>query len=185
MARMPFIKRFLWPLLLVVGIRIVSSSVYHGSSGLAPGLLRDILINTSGPVTFAALWFFAFIGPPIVYFRGGSFSERLIIAFVNPVMWVASVLFQVACQYSGVELFYFFLLPWTFGIMCVTGLEFSLAELACRTLHKHKWPHDIRVFHPGVLALLLVSLTGTYFGLIKGQEWVYMVVHHYASFVLK
>jgi len=184
MNRLSIIRRFVWPLVIIVGIRIVSSMVYHASSGFSPGLLREFLINTSGPVTFVSLWFFALVGPPIVYFRGGSFSERLIIAFANPVMWVACVLSQVACQYRGVELVYFFLLPWTFGIMCVTGLLFSLAELACRTLHKRKWPQDVRILHPGVLILLLVSLTGTYFGLIKGQEWVYMVVHHYASYVL-
>ena len=148
------------------------------------GLLRDLLINTSGPITFVTLWFGALIGPPIVYFLGGSFLERLIIAFINPIMWVAIVLTQVACQFKGIELVYFFFLPWTFGIMCVTGLLFSLAELVCRFLHKRKWPQDVHVFHPGVLILLAVSLTGTYFGLLKGQEWVYLVVHHYATNVL-
>jgi hypothetical protein len=184
MARLSFFKRFLLPLLVIVGLRIASSLVYHASSGLPPGLLRDLLINTSGPITFATLWFFALVGPPIAYFRGAAFGERLVIAFANPVMWVAVVLAQVACQYHGIELVYFFLLPWTFGIMCVTCLELALAELACRTLHKRKWPQDVRILHPGVLALLAGGLTGTYFGLIKGQEWVYMVVHHYAEHVL-
>ncbi len=110
MERLSLSRRFIWPLLIVVGIRIVSSIAYHASSGLAPGLLRDILINTYGPITFVALWCFAFIGPPIVYFRGGSFFERLIIAFANPVMWVTSVLAQVACQYSWIVLIYFFFL---------------------------------------------------------------------------
>ena len=184
MNRLSILRRFILPLLIIVSIRIISSAIYHSSSGLAPGLLRDFLINTSGPITFFILWFGALIGPPIVYFLGGSVLERLIIAFVNPVMWVACVLAQVACQFKGIELVYFFFLPWTFGIMCVTGLLFSLAELGCRALHKRKWPMDVRVWHPGVLVLMLVSLTGTYFGLIKGQEWVYLVVHHYATNVL-
>ena len=184
MARMRFVNRFLLPLLFVVGLRIVSSIVYHASSGLSPGLLRDVLINTSGPITFTALWFFALIGPPIAYFRGATFGERIAIAFANPVMWVAAVLAQVACQYQGIELVYFFFLPWTFGIMCVACLELALAELACRALHKRKWPQDVRILHPGVLVLLIGGLTGTYFGLIKGQEWVYMIVHHYAKYVL-
>ena len=182
--RLSVTRRFVWPLVILVGIRILSSFTYHASSGLAPGLLRDVLINVSGPTTFVILWFGALIGPPIVYFRGGSILERLLIAFINPVMWVACVLAQVACQFKGIELLYFFFLPWTFGIMCVTGLLFSLAEFACRALHKRKWPQDVRVFHPGVLALMAVSLTGTYIGLIKGQEWVYLVVHHYASHIL-
>ena len=184
MGRLPILRRFVWPLLIIVGIRILSSVVYHSSSSLAPGLLRDFLINTSGPITFVILWFGALIGPPVVYFLGGSLGERLIIAFANPVMWVACVLAQVACQYTGIELVYFFFLPWTFGIMCVTGLLFSMAELSCRALHKRKWPQDVRIWHPGVLILMVVSLTGTYFGLIKGQEWVYFVVHHYATHVL-
>lgn len=184
MERLSLMRRFIWPLVIIVGIRIGFSVVYHASSSLSPGLLRDFLINTSGPVTFVFLWFAALIGPPIVYFLGGSFFERLMVAFVNPIVWVATVLAQVACQFTGIELVYFFFLPWTFGIMCVTGLLLALAELVCRTLHKRKRPQKVRVFHPGILVLLIICLTGTYFGLIKGQEWVYMVVHHYAKYAL-
>jgi hypothetical protein len=184
MERRSFYGRFIFPLAIVVGIRIVSSLVYHASSGLPTGMLRDLLIGTAGPVTFVFLWFSGLIGPPFAYFRGARFFERIAIAFVNPIMWIIAVEAQVACQFKGVELLYFFFLPWTFGIVCVTCMEFALSELVCRTLHKRRRPWEVRVLHPGVLVLLVGGLTGTYFGLIKGQQWVYMVVHHYAAHVL-
>lgn len=184
MERRSLYGRFVLPLAVVVGVRIVSSVVYHASSGLQTGVLRDLLIGTAGPVTFVFLWFSALIGPPIAYFRGARFFERMAVGFFNPVMWIVVVEAQVACQFKGVELLYFFFLPWTFGIVCVTCMEFAISELVCRAIHKRKRPWEVRVLHPGVLVLLVGGLTGTYFGLIKGQQWVYMVVHHYAAHVI-
>lgn len=184
MKRLNVTRRFIFPLILVVSIRIISSLIYNSSSALGPGIIRTILIGTFGPITFFSLWFFAFVGPPIAYFRGASFIERLIIAFINPVLWVISVESQLACQFSGIEMVYFFFLPWTFGIICVTLLEFSIAEIVCRFIHKKRFKEIVSVFHPVVLIFLFAGVTGTYVGLIKGQEWVYTVVHHYAAHFL-
>ena len=184
MRQMNFTNRFIFPLLFVVSIRVISSVIYHSSSALPVGFLRDILINSFGPITFLSLWFFAFVGPPIAYFRGATFIERCIIAFINPVMWIACVEAQLACQFSGIEMVYFFFLPWTFGIMCVTLFEFSISEIVCRYVHKRRFKETVSVFHPGVITLLVAGLLGTYVGLIKGQEWVYMVVHHYSKYFL-
>jgi hypothetical protein len=184
MKKMNFTRRFMYPLIFVVAIRVISSFMYNASSGLPVGLVRDLLIHTFGPITFFSLWFFAFVGPPIAYFRGASFMERFIIAFANPVMWVVCVESQLACQFNWVEMIYFFFLPWTFGIMCVTLLEFSISEFICRWLHKRKSKEAVPVFHPSVIIMLVSGLIGTYVGLIKGQEWVYMVVHHYSSHFL-
>ncbi|MBW2181219.1 MAG: hypothetical protein JRG81_12770, partial [Deltaproteobacteria bacterium] len=176
MRHLGFIKRFIFPLILVVAIRVISSVIYNSSSALPVGLVRDLLINTFGPITFFSLWFFAFIGPPIAYFRGATFIERLIVAFINPVMWIISIESKIACQFSGIEMVYFFFLPWTFGIMCVTLFEFSISEIICRFIHRQRFKEIVSVFHPAVLILLFTGLLGTYVGLIKGQEWVYMVV---------
>ncbi|MCJ7774372.1 MAG: hypothetical protein MUP22_14715 [Desulfobacterales bacterium] len=184
MIKLNFIRRFIYPLILVVSIRIISSSIYNSSSVLPVGLIRDLLINTFGPITFFSLWFFAFVGPPLAYFRGASFIERMIIAFINPVMWIISVESKLACQFSGIEMVYFFFLPWTFGIMCVTLLEFSISEIACRSIHRKRFKEIVSVFHPVIIIFLFAGLIGTYVGLIKGQQWVYTVVHHYAAHFL-
>jgi len=182
MQRKSFAQRFVLPLILVVGVREVSRLVYNAASDLAPGIFRDALIGTAGPVTFLSLWFFAFIGPPLAYFRGAHFIERLVIAFANPLIWILMIDREIACQFSGIERIYFFFLPWTFGIMCVTCVEFSLAEIVCRAIHRYKHGGLVTVFQPVVLLMLAGGLVGMYFGLIKGQEWVYMVVHHYAQY---
>ena len=182
MKQRSFIQRFLIPFILVVGIREVSRQIYHAASALDPGFFREAVIGTAGPLAFLSLWFFALIGPPLAYFRGANFIERLIIAFANPVIWILMIDREIACQFSGVERIYFFFLPWTFGIMCVTLVEFSLAEIVCRAVHKSKNRDEVTVFHPLVLLMLAGGLVGMYFGLIKGQEWVYLVVHHYAQY---
>ena len=174
-------KRFLLPLVLVVGFKMIAGFGYDLSSTLLPGTLKSILIDILGPATFFSLWFFAFVAPPIAYYLGANFVERLIVAFVNPVIWVASVEAKVACQFSAVEMLYFFFLPWTFGIMCVTCVEFSLSDLVCRLVHRFRGGANVVIFHPAVLAIFIIGVAGTYLGLIKGQEWVYMLVHHYAE----
>lgn len=184
MEKRGFVHRFIIPLVFVVGVMAVSSLIYHYSSGLAPGPLRNFIIGVSGPVMFLSIWFFGFVGPPIAYYRGATYIERLIIAFANPLIWVGRMEAKVACQFTALELVYFFFLPWTFGIVCVTLFEFSLADLVCRFIHRIKKPGAVKLLHAPSIVLLVAGLTGTYVALIRGQEWVYMVVHHYASHVL-
>jgi len=185
MQRKNIFYRFIIPLITVVAFRQVSSLIYNSASALSPGVFRDVIIGTAGPLTFISLWFFAFVGPPWAYFRGAFFIERLIIAFANPVIWILMIDADIACQFSGVERIYFFFLPWTFGIMCVTCVEFSISEIICRAIRKFRTRERVAVLHFGILLMLSGGLVGTYFGLIKGQEWVYMVVHHYAQHVLQ
>ena len=178
-------KRFIFPLALVVVIRQLSILLYESAASLEPGPLRNILIDIFGPLGFFSLWFFAFVGPPLAYFLGAKVWERVIIAFANPAIWILTVESRVACQYHGIELVYFLMLPWLFGILCVTCVEFSLAELACRAIHRWRMRESVRIVVIPIWILLALGGAGTYLGLIKGQEWVYMVVHHYARFILQ
>jgi hypothetical protein len=179
MKKTDIIKRFIIPLGIVVGIMVLASLIFHGARTLAPGTIRTVLLWTFGPIMFISIWLFGFVGTPIAYFSGARFIERLVVAFANPVIWVARMMAKVSCQFGPVELVYFFFLPWTFGIVCMTLLEFSISETVCRAIDRRR-PASVRVFSPVVLVLLLLGLTGTYFGFIRGQEWVYMIVHNYA-----
>ncbi|MBU3915985.1 hypothetical protein KKA14_10660 [bacterium] len=181
MKKTNFMRRFAYPLLLVIGINLLAGWIYDGASILNPGVFRDVIIGVFGLRLFISLWFFAFVGPPLAYYLGASFWERMVVAFANPVIWVISVEAKIACQFCAAEMIYFFFLPWTFGIISVTCIEFSISDLVCRFLHRRKRDDGVRIFHPGVIALLVVGLTGTYAGLIKGQEWVYFIVHHYKT----
>jgi hypothetical protein len=178
-------KRFLLPLMLVIVVRQLSIFLYHTASTLPAGLYRNILIETFGPLGFISLWFFAWVGPPLAYYLGATFGERFFIAFANPVIWIAGIESKIACQFSAIEMIYFLFLPWIFGIMCVTCVAFSLSELICRIIHRWQTRDPVKVLSPTVLILLTGGAVGTYTGLIKGQEWVYMVVHHYARFFME
>ncbi|MBN2223422.1 MAG: hypothetical protein JW765_01970 [Deltaproteobacteria bacterium] len=184
MKKIGIVRRFIIPLVIVVGIMTAASLIFHGARTLEPGTTRTVLTWIFGPLMFISIWFFGFVGVPIAYFSGARFAERLIVAFANPIIWVVRMMLKVSCQFGPVELFYFFLLPWTFGIVCVTLFEFSITELVCRALDKRRGG-AVRVFSPAVLVLLLLGLAGIYFGLIRGQEWVYMVVHNYALHFMK
>ena len=181
MKEKSLISRFLIPLVFVVGVNLIAGFLYDYSSTIKPGLIRDIGINIFGPLTFFSLWFFGFVGPVIGYFRGAKVFERLMLAYANPVIWAISVELKVACQFSAIQLVYFFFLPWIFGIMCVSCMEFSISEIVCRLIDKMKRGADVKVFHPGIVAALVFGVTGVFVSLIKGQEWVYMVVHHYVD----
>ncbi len=178
------VRRFIVPLVIVVGIMAAASLIFHGARLLPPGTPRTLLLWVFGPLMFISIWFFGFVGVPIAYFSGARFIERLIVAFANPVIWIVRMMAKVSCQFGPVELLYFFFLPWTFGIVCVTLFEFSVSELFCRGIDRRRGG-AVRVFSPVVLVILVLGLAGTYFGLIRGQEWVYMVVHNYALHFVK
>ena len=65
------------------------------------------MINVFGPVLFFSIWFSPILGVPLSYFRGALQIERVVIAFINPVLWILRNELMVACQFSGVELIYF------------------------------------------------------------------------------
>lgn len=184
MGKPTLVRRFILPLVLAVGLLFLSGAVYHGAGAMAPGTLRNVLIGVFGPLCFFAIWFFAFIGPALAYRLGAGFAERMVVAFANPVIWIIQVESRLACQFTSVELVYFLFLPWLFGLICVTLLEFSLSELVCRAVHRRVSGMPVQIFHPAVVLFLVAGLAGLYVGLIRGQEWVYMVVHHYAAHAL-
>jgi hypothetical protein len=184
MKKIGFTKRFIVPLVIVVGIMAVSSLIFHGSRMLDPGTTRTALLWIFGPLMFISIWFFGFVATPIAYVSGARFIERLIVAFANPIIWVIRMMAKVSCQFGAVELIYFFFLPWTFGLVCMTMLEFSVSDLVCRAVDKRRGG-AVRVFSPAVLVILILGLVGTYVGFVRGQEWVYMVVHNYALHFLK
>ncbi len=184
MANRGIFRRFIIPLLVALGTLAVSSAVYHGSTPMTPGTLRAVVKDLSGAAMFFSIWFFAFIGVPMAYFRGASFVERLAVAFANPLVWLVRMALTVSCQFSAIEMVYFFFLPWTFGVVAVTLFEFSIAEMMSRWIDRRRGA-GTRVFHPAVLSLLAAGAAGVYFGLIRGQEWAYVVVNHYADHFIR
>ena len=179
------VKRFFIPLAALIGLWAVSCAVYEGAAGsLPPGGLRTALVALFAPLLFLSVWGAGFIGPIFGYLRGATFPERALLAFANPLIWITRVEARVACQFSAVELVYFLFLPWIFGLVCVTCFELGLSELACRFVHRRRAPGSARISHPVVWLLIVGGLAGTYLGLIRGQEWVYGVVHHYAVHAL-
>lgn len=178
-------KRFFIPLAALVGLWAVSCAIYEGAAWLlSPGGLRTSLVTLFAPLLFLSVWGAGFIGPILGYLLGATFRERALLAFTNPLIWIARVEARVACQFSAVELVYFLFLPWIFGLVCVTCFELGLSELVCRLVHRRKAPGSVRIGHPVVWLLIIGGLAGTYLGLIRGQEWVYAVVHHYATHAL-
>jgi hypothetical protein len=176
-----FLYRFAIPLATLLLSRLVASTGYNIFGTMAPGTAKTVLVGTFGPLAFLSLWFSPFVGQPLAYFRGARLPERLVIAYVVPCIWLAQVLAEIACQFTFVERIYFLFLPWTFGIICVTALEFALAEMVCRVVDRVRGRSDTVIFQPVILFLLVAGMTGTWIGLVRGQEWVYRVVHHYMA----
>ncbi|MGV7928075.1 MAG: hypothetical protein AB2L13_04055 [Spirochaetota bacterium] len=95
-------SRFLIPLLVALGTLTASSLVYHGSTAHGP---RDASHRREGrsPARSCSSpsGFFAFIGPPLAYFRGASFIERAVVAFANPLVWLVRMALSVSCQFTA------------------------------------------------------------------------------------
>ncbi|MGV7928074.1 MAG: hypothetical protein AB2L13_04050 [Spirochaetota bacterium] len=66
-------------------------------------------------------------------------------------------------------------------MVAVTLFEFAVAELACRAIDRRRGNRRTGAPSGRNLAPFAAGVAGVYFGLIKGQEWAYVVVNHYAD----
>jgi hypothetical protein len=175
------ILRFVILLAIVIAVMTVTSLTYGYSSQMAAGPIRGIVSGISTVVLFMSIWLPGFVWVPVAFLLGLSPGERFVIGIANPVIWITRMCISVACQFTAVEILYFLLLPWTFGAMNNALLQFSLTEMACRFIVNRKKDVYVRALHPGLALLAAASTAGLYFGLVRGQEWVYMIVNHYAD----
>lgn len=156
-ARLDFGKRFVRPVLLLFFVMTSSWLIYNLSWRLTNVGLHRVLASLSGTLLFLSVAFGTLVVYPLVYFRGGSWKERMAASFVNPFLWATKECIRLSISFSLLECVYYYANPlnvWlTFGVIA----EMGFAELLCRQRLRRRG-EDVRVLHPLPVAALVIGV---------------------------
>ena len=174
MKRQRFIRRVVFPASLVLGIMIISIIGYDLSRHIENRLLHLILSNVSAFVMFLSIWLGAFFANTLAFFRGATFSERILVCLATPVIWCSKVLAGFWGIYSTGEFLFLFLHHFIMGCPLVALLCMGFSEIWCRIIARRKTgDQSIKVFALNNAALLIVSFTAVVLMLWNGGHSYY------------
>ncbi|MGW8321471.1 MAG: hypothetical protein ACWGSD_07955 [Thermodesulfobacteriota bacterium] len=156
--RLGFRERFFTPVLAVFVVMTSSWLAYNLAWRLENDTLHRILASVSGTLLFLSVA----LGTPVVYsmayFRGASLKERIAASLINPFLWATKECIRLSVSFSFFECVYYYANPLNIWLVFGVTAEMALAELFCRQRRRSQGS-DIRVLHPGAVAVLLISLS--------------------------
>lgn len=181
MIRRSFLRRVVFPIILVLGVMILSINVYDASRHIQNRTLHSILSNGSAIFMFLSIWLGALLANTLAFFSGASFPERILVCLATPVIWCAKILAGFWGIYSGGEFLLLFLHHFILGCILVALLCMGLSEIWCRIIARKKTGDtSIKVFAPSNASLLILSFTAVVLMLWNGGHayyYLYMDVY--------
>jgi len=186
MRKQPFFRRVIFPIILVMGVMILSVNLYDVSRHIENRTLHLILSNGSAIFMFISIWLGAFFANTIAFFRGATFRERLLVCVATPVVWCAKILYGCWGLYSVGEFLFLFLHHFIIGCPLVALLCMGISEIWCRIIARKKTGDiSLKVFALSNTSLLLISLTTVFLMLWNGgHSYYYLYMDAYAKLFL-
>jgi hypothetical protein len=163
-----FGKRFVRPVLVLFLVMVSSWLVYNLSWRLENVGLHRVLASLSGTLLFLSVAFGTLAVYPWVYFKGGSWKERVTASLVNPFLWATKECVRLCISFSFFECAYYYANPLNVWLAFGVIAEMGLAELLCRQ-RLRKGGDPVRVLHPLPVAALLIGLSLVVFLYLWGQ----------------
>jgi hypothetical protein len=174
MKRQSFIRRVVFPIALVLGAMILASAVYDFSRRVENRSLHLILSHCGAAGMFLSIWLGAFFANTLAFFRGATFSERILVCLATPVIWCSKVLAGFWGIYSTGEFFFLFLHHFIMGCPLVALLCMGFSEIWCRIIARRKTGDpSIKVFALNNAALLIISFAAVVLMLWNGGHSYY------------
>lgn len=186
MERQSFFRRVVFPIILLLGVMIVSINVYDFSRRIENRPLHLILSNIGSVFMFLSIWLGALFANTIAFFRGARFSERILVCLATPLIWCAKILYDFIGIYSAGEFSFLFLHHFIIGCPLVALLCMGIAEIWCRMIARRKTgDRSIRVLAPGNTLILLISFALVFLMLWNGgHAYYYLYMDTYAKLFL-
>lgn len=183
MEKQTFFRRVVFPVIIVMGMMILSINAYDLSRSMDN---RVYLANVSALMMFMSIWMGALFANTVSYFRGASFGERLLVSLATPVVWSAKVLFDFAGIYSPWEFVFIVFHNLILGCPVVALLCMGLSEIGCRMIHKKRSGEgSVRIFAPANASVLGIGLLLTVLMLWNGgHAYYYRYMDIYTSLFL-
>jgi len=146
------------PILVVMGVMILSGYLYDFSRRLENRSLHWFLSHSGALLLFLSLWLGALFSNTLAFFKGASFGERMVVCLVPPVVWAAQVLYGFVGLFSSGEIFFLLFHHFILGCVMVALLGMALSDIGCRWINRRRNQEpDYPVFVYGNTILLVVS----------------------------
>jgi hypothetical protein len=186
MNRQRFFHRAVLPAAFVLAVMITSTHIYDLSRHIESRLLHLFLANGSALFMFLSIWLGAFFANTLAFFRGATFTERILVCLATPLVWCAKILVGFWGLYSAGEFLYLFFHHFIIGCPLVALLCMGLSEIWCRIIVRRKiGDKSIRVFALSNSALLIISFTAVCLMLWNGgHSYYYLYMDLYAKLFL-
>ena len=186
MKRQSFIRRALFPAILLLAVMIISINVYDLSRHIENRTLHGILSNGSAIFMFFSIWLGALFANTIAFFRGATFAERLLVCLITPAVWSAKILASFIGIFTTGEFFYLLLHHFIIGCPLVALLCMGISEIWCRMIARKKTgDKSIKIFALSNSALLIVSFTAVFLMLWNGgHSYYYLYMDVYTKLFL-
>ena len=186
MVRQRFLRRVVFPILVVVGVMIGSINIYNSSRHIDNRPLHLILSNSGALCMFLSIWLGALFSNTIAFFRGASFGERLIVCLVPPLVWCAKIVYDFIGIYSVGEYFFLVFHHFILGCPLVALLCMGISEIWCRIIAKRKTGYGSpKVFALSNSLVLIISFTAVFLMLWNGgHSYYYLYMDIYTKLFL-
>ena len=180
MAKQSYVKRVILPILIVMGMMVLSINIYDLSRSMEN---RTLIANISAVMMFLSIWMGALFGNTMAYFRGASFGERLLVSLATPLVWIAKTLYDFMGIYSPGEFIFLIFHNLILGCPVVALLCMGLSELFCRAIEKkRRGNRSVKIFSRGNTIVLAAGAIMTVLMLWNGGHdyyYLYMDVYTY------
>jgi len=186
MEKQNLYRRVIFPILLVIGVMLLSINLYDFSRAIDHHKLHLLISHTSALFIFLSVWLGALFGNTIAFFRGASFGERVIVCLVPAVLRCALILYDFIGIYSAAEFFFLFFHHIIIGCPLVALLCMGISEIWCRIIARRKTgAPGIKVFALSNTLVLVLSFLSV-FGLLwnGGHFYYYLYMDVYTRLFL-
>jgi hypothetical protein len=167
-------RRVMFPILLVVGVMLLSINLYDLSRRIDHHSLHLVISHISAVFIFLSVWLGALFGNTIAFFRGASFGERIIVCLAPALLRCALILYDFIGIYSAAEFFFLFLHHIIIGCLLVALLCMGISEIWCRIIARRKTgDRAIKVFALNNTLVLIISFASVFAMLWNGGHFYY------------
>jgi len=183
MEKKSFLKRFVYPQVPIILIMAVSFLVYHFSPGIKNYVIFQALSTISGILILLTLWFGAIYIYMVSYFRGASFTERILACFIPAFLWATKESIIIASVYTVPEGIYFYLSIVNQWLVSTIIAEIGLSHILCRRKLKKQGEEIKGTAIPAILAMV-VGVGNSLFILLwnVGVQHFYIFIAGYKAF---